>query len=129
MIYQQFTFMHSFTMKDISVFTHLVGDSHPLHQDTDYAKSKGFKTLVVPGMLTASLFSRIIGNYLPRNNYFYISQSLVFHQPVYPEEPLTVLATINQESLSTGILTLDTKIYQDKTLVLSGEARAKPFVK
>ena len=63
-----FTFNHTFSRRDIDAFSKLSGDRNLLHLDGDFALRKGFKSEVVFGMLSASLFSRLIGMYCPGKN-------------------------------------------------------------
>jgi acyl dehydratase len=121
-----FSFRHKITQKELAHFVKLTGDDHPLHTDVTYAQSRGFKTVVVHGMLISSFFSTLIGKYLPKQAYMYLSQTLTFHHPLYVGEWITVSGKIIFTSESNGLVTLKTTIYnENRELIVSGEARAK----
>jgi len=50
----------AFSSQDASTFAALSGDTNPLHVDTDYALKAGFPGPVIFGMLTSSLYSRLL---------------------------------------------------------------------
>jgi 3-hydroxybutyryl-CoA dehydratase len=58
-------FSRQLTADDVDRFASLSGDENPLHVDADYARKAGFPGRVVYGMLTSSLYSRLVGMYLP----------------------------------------------------------------
>lgn len=71
-------------------FTKISGDINPMHIDDEYARENGFDGRLVYGMLTASLYSKLVGVYLPgRYCLFYECDSL-FNKPVYINDVLLV---------------------------------------
>jgi acyl dehydratase len=70
----------------VTQFATLCGDNQPLHLDADFAARTFFKQPIVHGMLTASLFSTLIGTRLPGPGSIYIGQELKFLRPVYMNE-------------------------------------------
>lgn len=123
---KQFSFTRLITTRDIDNFSQLSGDSHPLHTNSEFAQAHGFATIVAHGMLVGSLFSKLISDYLPSQNYMYISQSLVFHKPVYPNTQITVNGAILKELLDGALLVIQTQIYNEAhELLVSGEAKVK----
>ena len=54
-----------FSAEDAAAFALLSGDANPLHVDGEYAMSVGFSGPVLFGMMTSSLYSRLVGVYLP----------------------------------------------------------------
>ena|SRR5580658_2614896 len=55
----------TFSDEQATSFAALSGDINPLHVDKDYAIRAGFPGPVLFGMLTSSLYSRLVGVYLP----------------------------------------------------------------
>ena len=53
------------TAEDARSFAALSGDLNPLHVDEAYAVDAGFPGPVLFGLLTSSLYSRLVGVYLP----------------------------------------------------------------
>ncbi len=59
------------TEEKIKLFGQITGDYNPLHNDLEFAKSKGYNERVVYGMLTSSFLSTLAGMYLPRGKQYY----------------------------------------------------------
>ncbi len=93
-----------FSMEQINFFAELSGDHHPIHTDTEYAKSKGFKAPLVYGLLLATQISRLIGQELPDKNAMLISVQMDFILPCYPEDKLTFGADLINKSDATHSL-------------------------
>ena len=82
-------------MKD---FLACSGDENPLHNDAKFAKEQGFPERVAYGMLTASLYSRLAGCYLPGKYCLLQSVHADFLQPVYVEDVLRVIGKVVNKS-------------------------------
>ena len=78
----------SISNEDIRVFSEITGDNNPIHLDENYAKKSGFMGPIVHGLLTGSIFSRILGNEFPGQGTIYLKQELNFCSVVYPDEKL-----------------------------------------
>lgn len=123
---KQFSFKRNISKKDIASFVKLTQDDHPLHTDKKYAKKLGFKDVVVHGMLGSAFFSTLVGKYLPKRQYMYVSQSLTFHKPLYPDQNIMVIGTLEKKTVGGTVLVLKTQIYNEaKELITSGIARVK----
>ena len=118
----KFTEVISDTM--VEEFAKLSGDYNPQHMDETYAKKTRFKKRICHGMLLASLFSRLVGMYLPGKHSLYFSQSLNFLYPAFIDDKVIVEGEIVKISRSTGIITLKTRITKDNDVELvTGEAK------
>jgi len=62
---------------------------NPLHVDDAFAAKTRFGRRVLHGMLTASLFSTMVGMLLPGTGRFIASQTLNFLRPVHVGETVT----------------------------------------
>ncbi len=78
-------------------FKDISGDNNPLHTGENFAKEKGFKDRVVYGMLTASLYSYLAGEYLPGKNCLLQSVHADFLNPVFIGDTLTVSGKITEK--------------------------------
>lgn len=89
---------HSFsvqiTPEMMQDFLRLSGDSNPLHVDPAFAKESGFPDVVVYGMLTSALYSRMVGVYLPGRFCLLHGIQVDFSNPAYVGDQLTVRAEI-----------------------------------
>jgi len=108
----------------VEEFAKLSGDYNPQHMDETYAKKTRFKKRICHGMLLASLFSRLVGMYLPGKHSLYFSQSLNFLYPAFIDDKVMVEGQIVKISRSTGIITLKTRITKDNDIeLITGEAK------
>lgn len=88
------SFSCTITEEMMDSFCSLSGDLNPLHMDNDFAMSHGFQGRVAYGMLSASLFSRLGGVFLP-GKYCLIQQvEAKFAYPVYIGDVLEVTGTV-----------------------------------
>jgi acyl dehydratase len=79
----------TFTEDDVRRFIEITGDVNPLHTDEAFAAQTRFGRRVLHGMLTASLFSTMVGMLLPGTGAIYRSQTLVFLRPVFIGDTVT----------------------------------------
>jgi acyl dehydratase len=86
---QHATFTKTFTEDDVRRFIEITGDVNPLHVDEEFAASTPFGRRVLHGMLTASIFSTMVGMLLPGTGAIYRSQTLTFLLPVHVGETVT----------------------------------------
>jgi 3-hydroxybutyryl-CoA dehydratase len=80
------------TDADVTLFAGVSGDTNPLHINEAFARETRFKTRIVHGMLTTSLWSTLIGTQLPGPGSAYLKQETTFTKPVHAGE--TVTATV-----------------------------------
>ncbi len=89
------TFQVNLTEDKVKAFCKITGDTNPLHNDLDYAKSKGYEEKVVYGMLTSSFLSTLAGVYLPGKYSLIHSVEILFKKPVFlSDSPLTIKGRI-----------------------------------
>jgi 3-hydroxybutyryl-CoA dehydratase len=86
---QHVTFTKTFTEDDLRRFIEITGDVNPLHVDDEFAASTPFGRRVLHGMLTASIFSTMVGMLLPGTGAIYRSQTIRFLLPVHLDETVT----------------------------------------
>ncbi len=81
----------SLTNDMLDSFKKITGDINPLHNDLEYAKSKGYSERVVYGMLTSSFLSTLAGVYLPGKYSLIHEVNVLFKKPVFvSDSPLTI---------------------------------------
>src|SRR5262249_27878951 len=86
---QHATFRKTFTDEDVRRFIEITGDSNPVHVDDGFAARTPFGRRIIHGMLSASLFSTMVGMLLPGTGAIYRSQTLRFLLPVYVGDTVT----------------------------------------
>ncbi len=112
-----------FTEQDVEKFAALSEDRNPVHLDAEFAKNSIFKQRIVHGMLSASLFSGLLGEQLPGQGTIYLGQNLKFTAPVPIGEEITATVEIIDIRADKPIVTLRTYCKDSKdNLVIDGEA-------
>jgi acyl dehydratase len=86
---QHVMYRKTFTDDDVRRFVEITGDVNPLHVDEHFAAKTRYGRRVVHGMLTASIFSTMVGMLLPGTGAIYRSQTLTFLRPVFIGETVT----------------------------------------
>ncbi len=82
------------TEQMLESFKNITGDINPLHNDEDFARSKGHSGKVAYGMLTASFLSTMAGVYLPGERSLIQQVNIKFAKPVYIGDKLTVTGEV-----------------------------------
>ncbi len=103
-------FEHTVTSEMMDRFLQVCGDCNPLHCDEEYAKSFGFPGRVVYGMLSASLYSTLVGVYLPGEHCLLYSVDTKFRKPVFIGDTLQVSGTVAEKNDSVEMVTIDAVI-------------------
>jgi acyl dehydratase len=140
----------TFSQSDLNTFSHLIGDSNPLHQENQEhnaamnnigessssegsdVETTGSSLIAVPrvhGILLAAMFSGIFGTLIPGS--IYRTQTLKFRAPVWVDEDvLAHIEVINITALHEGCIALcDTYVLRPKTGGVAVEGRAEVYIK
>ena len=80
---QKASLTKTITEEDLSHFIAITGDQNPLHIDESFAEQTFFGQRIAHGMLSASLFSTLVGMHIPGIGAIYKSQTLEFLLPVF----------------------------------------------
>jgi acyl dehydratase len=104
---QHASFTKTFTDADVQRFIDITGDVNPLHVDDAFAASTRFGRRVIHGMLTASLFSTMVGMLLPGAGAIYRSQTLTFLRPVHAGDTVTAHFVVRTVDRAKHRLTID----------------------
>ena len=122
------SFSKTITESDIHSFSALSGDFNPIHVDAVYAEtsSLGKKTggRIAQGMLSASLFSTLVGMYIPGKGALYVSQTCNFKLPVKIGDTLRAECEVVEKREKGRIIMQMRCLNQHGKLVLEGEAIA-----
>ena len=115
------SFKVTITEAMLEAFKGITGDVNPLHNDEEFAKSKGHPGRVAYGMLTASFLSTLAGVYIPGERSLIQQVETKFAKPVYIGDELTVTGEITELVESVQRLELKVTITnQDGKKVLRG---------
>ncbi|MBU3916448.1 MAG: MaoC family dehydratase [Proteobacteria bacterium] len=80
---QKASLTKTITEEDLSHFIAITGDMNPLHVDKAFAEKTFFGQRIAHGMLSASLFSTMVGMHIPGIGAIFKSQTLEFLRPVF----------------------------------------------
>ena len=103
----------------MSGFAVISGDYNPLHTDEAFAKDNGFKSNVVYGMLTSSLYSRLVGMNLPGKHALLQGIDVSFRKPVYVGDCLQVTGEVMYKNDAYKLLEIKAIIENQEEAVVS----------
>ena len=113
-------FAKTITDADVVLFAGISGDTNPLHINEAFASRTRFKTRIVQGMLTTSLWSTIVGTRLPGPGGAYMRQELRFLKPVHVGDTVTAIMTVVDIDERKQRITLDAECRVADAVVASG---------
>ncbi len=122
------SFSKTITEADIHSFSAITADFNPIHVDEVYSTQstlgKKVGGRIAQGMLSASLFSTLVGMYLPGKGALYVSQSCHFRKPVMIGDTLRAECEV-LEKMEKGRVRIATRcVNQHNDVVVDGEAIA-----
>jgi len=108
-------FVESFeiTPELLGGFIALFGDRHPLHTDPEYAKSLGFRSVVVHGNILCGFLSHFVGECFPEPDVMILSQNVKFPRPVYLNDRLRLDVVVLDVHDSVDVVEIDCKFSND----------------
>ena len=110
----------------VKQFAEISGDTNPLHMDQAYAATTSFGGRIAHGLLSASFFSQLVGMHLPGKNALYLSQQLLFREPVHIGTRVTVCGTVVQKIDAARTIKIQTTVSDASARVcIDGEALVK----
>ena len=120
-----FSFTRTISEEHVQRFAKLSGDFNPLHVDKEFGSESKFGGNIVHGMLTASLFSTLMGMYCPGEKCLYLSQNIQFKKPMFYGETIEIRGTILKKVDALKMIKVLTEVYRGEDLLLTGEANAQ----
>ena len=118
-----YSFSVQLTAEMMQEFLHLSGDNNPLHVDAAFARESGFPDVVVYGMLTSALYSRMVGVYLPGRFCLLHGIQVDFSNPAFVGDTLTVKAEIVHLSEAFRRIEIKASIENDEKVISKAKIR------
>lgn len=116
------SFTVTVTEEMMNSFLELSGDENPLHNDEEFAKSQGYNSKVVYGLLTTSFISKLVGVLLPGKYCLLQEIDLKYVKPVYVGDILIVRGVVDELHESVKRLTVKVEVInQDEKKVVKGK--------
>ena len=122
---QKASLTKTITEADLSHFVAITGDTNPLHVDDSFAAQTFFGQRIAHGMLSASLFSTLVGMHIPGIGAIYKSQTLEFLRPVFIGD--TLIAWFEITAIDTADERIEIRSWienQDGKIVIEGKTTA-----
>ena len=118
-----FTERLRYTQADVNRFAEATGDHNPIHSDPDYAAQTPFRRPIIHGMLSAGVFSRLLGTQFPGEGTIYLRQMLEFKRPMYVETDYEAVLTVQSVDRDRHRAVVTTTIQDEAGKILvQGEA-------
>tara|TARA_B100001250_G_scaffold148862_1_gene127478 strand:+ start:1002 stop:1403 length:402 start_codon:yes stop_codon:yes gene_type:complete len=114
----------SFSNENMHTFAELSNDFNPLHNNNEFAQSKGFQAPVVYGLLLCTQMSRLIGQELPDKNAILTGIRMDFISPSYPDDELIFEAELITKSTATNALEFKCLISKNEKIMCRGNVSA-----
>ncbi|MBF0254356.1 MAG: MaoC family dehydratase N-terminal domain-containing protein [Candidatus Omnitrophica bacterium] len=100
-------------------------DSNPLHRDTAYASSKGFKDRVAYGAVLNGFISHFIGVVFPGQSSLLQSVDIQYKSPCYSGDEIEIQSRVFQVSPATHTISLKLKLRNKTQQNLCASAKAQ----
>ena len=108
----------AFSQEEVKKFAELSYDTNPIHLDVEFAKKSFFGRLIVPGFMTGSMFSAIIGTKFPGDGSIYLNQTMNFRYPVFIDQEIVAKVRVKELFPEKHRILLDTCCYDEEGKVL-----------
>jgi 3-hydroxybutyryl-CoA dehydratase len=117
----------SFSQEQVAAFAALTGDSNPVHLDAAYAAQTVFRRPIMHGMLSACIFSKVLGMEFPGEGTVYLGQTLDFKRPMYPGETYWAVFVVEETVPAKGTASISTTVYdaERKRVLVEGVAQLR----
>lgn len=93
---ETYTYKFKVTDKVYNGFIDVFADRNPMHTNEQFAREKGFKSIVMHGNILGGFLSYFIGECLTEKNVMIYSQTIDFKKPVYLNDELVLNASIEE---------------------------------
>ncbi|MGB0660837.1 MAG: MaoC family dehydratase [Mangrovicoccus sp.] len=106
----------------VAKFADVSEDRNPIHLDEEAGKASIFGQCIAHGMLSASLFSALLGERLPGHGTVYLGQDLKFRAPVKIGDEVTASVTVKEIIAEKKRVILDCQAVVGEQVVIIGQA-------
>jgi acyl dehydratase len=110
-----------FSQEDFDRFAALSGDDNPIHIDPEFSAQSKFGRTVAHGMFLYSVVCSVLGNRLPGPGSVQLEQELMFPNPTFVGDDVTVLLEVTELQARQRLVDLSTIIFRpDESVGLRG---------
>ena len=91
-----------------------VNEINPLHFDQEYARALGYENIVIAGIFTASLFPKVITDWLGMGARIE-RMRVKFEAPAYLNETVTYRGRVTRKAIEEGVKRLECEVWSEST--------------
>jgi 3-hydroxybutyryl-CoA dehydratase len=117
----KFEIEYKVTQDIYEAYVRIFDDKNPLHTDEQFAKQKGFSSVVMHGGILTGFISNFIGEQLPMKNVIIQSYKIAFAKPVYLNTVLSFKAAVTGVFESVNCIVFKYSFNNETTVVSKGE--------
>ena len=121
---QSYTYTFSFTQTDVIKYSEVTGDNNPIHLSKEFAAKTIFKKPILHGLLSSSVFSKVLGTLFPGEGTIYLKQSLVFLKPMFVDTTYEAVLKVKKLYIEKHRADIETNIKEvaSDNICITGEA-------
>jgi len=93
-------------------YCQFVNEINPLHFDQEYARSLGYEDIVVAGIFTASLFPKVVTDWMGMQARIEKMQ-VKFESPAYLNETVTYRGRVTRKAIEEGVKRLECEVWSE----------------
>ena len=113
------------TKKYFSKSIKLLNDSAPIHTSDKWARRLGMEKKIFPGLAVVSVFSKLIGMYLPGKNAVIMDINFSFRKPVFQNDKLTFECEVYKVIRTFKLVMLKLSVLNKNYEIIDGECKCK----
>ncbi|WP_454813789.1 MaoC family dehydratase [Labrys neptuniae] len=117
---------HTFTISDgdMRAFQELSGDHSSIHTDAEYARSRGFRDVIVYGGIVLAKLSFLLGKHIPGDRGVSTRWTIDYRRPLYVDEEATIKLEVQEISTSTGLIDSKFWVRTADRLIATGKTQS-----
>jgi 3-hydroxybutyryl-CoA dehydratase len=122
---QSFSYEWTINNKVYQKFLNLSNDFNPMHTNSNYAKSKGYKDKIIHGNILSCFISFFIGELLPIKNLVIIGQNIKYENAMYINDSIKLKSVVSKISDSVNFIQFEFQFTKNNLPVASGLINTK----
>lgn len=115
------------TREQLRAYADASGDTNPIHLDDDFAKTAGFPSVIVHGMLSMAFLSDFLCANFPNSRYRIHKVKVRFRKVTFPGDSVTCSGKIKNVSDTSAIVVSFHSSNQNGEMTCDGEAEVFPL--
>jgi len=103
----------------------LLNDSAPIHTSDKWARRLGMEKKIFPGLAVVSVFSKLIGMYLPGKNAVIMNINFSFRKPVFQNDILNYECEVHKVIKTFKLVILKLSVFKKNYKIIDGDCKCK----